>query len=143
IVGARVWSADGTLFHGGFILGLGGIAGPSHRGVPRGHAGFFNRTFLQRDCSAVSWDCMAVRANVFQKLGGFDERHLIRQYQDVDFCLRAKESGWRTIWTPYANLVCHSAPDDLDREQSPEESALRSDKKYMRQRWKTELSNDP
>ena len=56
---------NGTLRHGGYLLGVGGIAASAHEGLPRGHPGFFNRTFLQRNCSAVSAACFAVRATMF------------------------------------------------------------------------------
>ena len=42
-VGARLWYPNGTLQHGGVVLGLGGVAGHAFTGVPRGHAGYFNR----------------------------------------------------------------------------------------------------
>ena len=132
-VGARVWNADDTLRHGGYLLGVGGIASSAHEGLPRGHAGFFNRTFLQRNCSAVSAECMAVRASLFQQLGGFDSMNLKACYHDIDFCLRAAEQGLQTVWTPYVNPISHApalAPADVDEQ-------------YMRSRWSKELAYDP
>ncbi len=59
-VGARLWYPDGTLQHGGVILGLGGVAGHAFPHIPRGHPGYFNRAWLQQNCSAVTaraWPC--------------------------------------------------------------------------------------
>jgi GT2 family glycosyltransferase len=123
------------LQHGGFILGLTGIAAAAHAGIPRGHAGFFNRPFLQRNCTAVSSDCFAVRKQVFRELGGFEERHLVRDFQDVDFCLRAWDRGLQVIWTPYADLVRHESGDSLP--------TIGPDADYMRRRWGERLSEDP
>ncbi|HEV3409906.1 MAG TPA: glycosyltransferase [Chthoniobacterales bacterium] len=133
-VGARVWSSAGTLVSGGIVLGLGGLWSEAHAGVPRGHAGFFNSTILQRNCCAVSATCLAVRREVFRELGGFDESNLKRRYHDVDFCLRARERGLQIVWTPYANLI---ALNQLGSEPSPE------DERYMRSRWGTQLTSDP
>jgi hypothetical protein len=135
VVGARLWSAEGILQHGGFILGLGGIAAVAHAGIPRGHAGFFNRPFLQRNCAAVSSDCCAVRTEVFREVGGFDEQYHAQDFQDVDFCLRASDHGLQVVWTPYANLVLHGSGG----------SALQMgpDADYLRQQWGERLNEDP
>lgn len=143
MVGARLWYPDATLQHGGFVLGLGGIAGIAHHGVPRGHGGFFNRTFLQRNCSAVSWACMAVRSAVFRELGGFEEKSLTSNFQDIDFCLRAREGGLQVVWSPYANLVHHKSVGGGDREGAGEQATLRQDTEYMQERWEEELREDP
>lgn len=132
--GARVWSPDGTLRSGGLILGLGGIASEAHAGVPRGHAGYFNRTFLQRNCAAVSATCLAMRAEVFRSLGGFDAANLRRRYFDLDFCLRAGARGLQIVWTPYTNAVARDVGSDTE---SPE------DERYMRESWGEKLPNDP
>ena len=133
-VGARVWNANDTLRHGGYLLGVGGIANSAHEGLARGHPGFFNRTFLQRNCSAVSAECMAVRADVFRELGGFDAANLRDAFHDIDFCLRAGEQGLQIVWTPYVNPVAH-APASAAPQTADEE--------YMRRRWGAKLPNDP
>jgi glycosyltransferase involved in cell wall biosynthesis len=45
-VGARLWYPDDTLQHGGIVLGLGGIAGHVHAGLPRRESGYCNRARL-------------------------------------------------------------------------------------------------
>ena len=40
-VGARLWYPDGTLQHGGVIIGLGGVASHAFPKIPHGHAGLF------------------------------------------------------------------------------------------------------
>ena len=84
---------------------------------------------------AVSSDCFAVRRQVFREFGGFDEQHLIGNFQDVDFCLRAWERGLQVIWTPYADLVRHGSGDILP--------TTGPDADYVRLRWSERLSEDP
>src|SRR5436190_4414244 len=136
VVGARIWSTQGLLAQGGFILGLGGIVGVAHAGIPRGHAGFFNRSFLQRNCAAVSSDCLAVRAKVFRDLGGFEEKKLVENFQDLDFCLRAWDRGLQVVWTPYAELVASESGVFLAPLSGP-------DADYIRERWAVRLNEDP
>ena len=135
-VGARLWSPAGKLEDGGLILGLGGIAAPAFRGVPRGHPGYFNRAWLQQNYSAVSGVCLAVRREIFLQLDGFDETNLPRNFFDIDFCLRLRSSGRQVIWTPYANFV-FGGSGLREEAQSPAEAS------YLQQRWRDQLLADP
>ena len=142
-VGARLWYPDGTLQHGGVVLGFGGLAGHAFPRIPRGHPGYFNRAFLQQNCSAVTGACMAVRKQVFQEFDGFDEQHLGVNFSDIDFCLRLRANGYEVIWTPYANLIHHeSASRGHQRTEEGQTQFLR-EASYMREVWGAELMNDP
>ncbi len=121
-VGARLWYPDGTLQHGGVVLGLGGVAGHAHHRMPRGHTGYFNRAILQKNCSAVTAACMLTRREVFEQLGGFDEKNLSVNFNDIDYCLRVAARGWQVVWTPYANLV-HDESASRGHHRSAEEQA--------------------
>ncbi|MBA2434405.1 MAG: glycosyltransferase [Verrucomicrobiota bacterium] len=135
-VGARLWSASGTLEDGALILGLGGVATPAFYGIPRGHPGYFNRAWLTQNFSAVSAACLAVRKDVFLELNGFDERNLPEHFYDVDFCLRLRERGLQVVWTPYANLTWRGA--GLRPEAQTSSEAV-----WMKQRWGEQLERDP
>jgi GT2 family glycosyltransferase len=135
-VGARLWSPEGNLEDGGLILGLGGIAAPAFRGIPRGHPGYFNRAWLQQNYSAVSAACMAVRKKVFFEGNGFNETNLPLYFYDVDFCLRLRQRGLQVVWTPYANLIFRGSR--LREETQSSDEAV-----YMQKQWGQQLLNDP
>ena len=142
-VGARLWYPDGTLQHGGVILGLGGVASHAFPRVPRGHAGYFNRTYLQQNCSAVTAACMVVRKDVFEREGGFDETNLAISFNDIDFCLRLRAAGLQNVWTPYANLIHHESAS-RGHQRTPEEQAqFVCEAAYMQRKWGMELMRDP
>jgi glycosyltransferase involved in cell wall biosynthesis len=141
--GARLWYPDGTLQHGGVILGLGGVAGHAFPHIPRGHPGYFNRAMLQQDCSAVTGACMALRKKVFEELGGFDEVNLSVSFNDIDFCLRLAKTGYRVVWTPYANLIHHESAS-RGHQRAPEEQAeFERAVDYMQRTWGADLLRDP
>ena len=142
-VGARLWYPDGTLQHGGVVLGLGGVAGHAFPHIPRGHPGYFNRAMLQQNCSAVTGACLVVRKTVFEELGGFDEVNLGVTFNDIDFCLRLAERGYRVVWTPYANLIHHESAS-RGHQRTPEEQAqFLREAGYMQKVWATRLLRDP
>jgi len=91
---------------------------------------------VARNWSAVTGACLMTRRDVFEAVGGFDERLPIA-YNDVDFCLRARERGLRVVYEPGATLLHH-------------ESASRSrfdpwrDTRRFQRRWRELLlSGDP
>lgn len=142
-VGARLWYPDGTLQHGGVILGLGGVAGHAFPRIPHGHPGYFNRAWLQQNCSAVTGACMLVRKEVFEETGGLDEVNLAISFNDVDFCLRLRTAGFRNVWTPYANLTHHESAS-RGHQRTPEEQAqFVREATYMQRRWGAQLLFDP
>ena len=142
-VGARLWYPNGTLQHGGVILGLGGVAGHAFPRVPRGHPGYFNRAWLQQNCSAVTGACLLVRKDVFQKAGGFDETNLAISFNDVDFCLRLRAAGLRNVWTPYANLIHHESASRGHQPTPEEQAQFAREAMFMQRKWGIDLLYDP
>lgn len=141
-VGARLWYPDGTLQHGGVIVGSGGVAGHAHLRLPRGDTGYFSRAVLQQEVSAVTGACLVVRRSVFDEVGGLDERIAVA-FNDVDLCLRIRAAGYRNIWTPFAELVHHESAS-RGREETPEQvSRFQQEVQFMKERWGAALDSDP
>jgi len=106
IVGAQLIRPDGTLQHAGLVIGLGGHGSHVFDGGPEHQQGPFGSSDWYRDYQAVTGACLAVRREVFEELGGFDEAYQIG-YGDIDLCLRALDAGYRVIYNPFARLLHH------------------------------------
>ena len=115
-VGAKLYYPDGTIQHGGIIVGLGGAAAHAHRGFNHKEYGYFLRLGITHNLSAVTGACLMVKKSVFDEVGGLDESFEVA-YNDVDFCLRVLETGRVNVWTPYAELYHYESKsrgvDDL------------------------------
>jgi GT2 family glycosyltransferase/glycosyltransferase involved in cell wall biosynthesis len=57
---------------------------------------------------AVTGACMYVRRAVIERIGLLDERYAMA-YEDVDWCLRAWQAGFRVLYFPSAQLVHHES----------------------------------
>jgi GT2 family glycosyltransferase len=79
---------------------------------------------------------MMSRAEVFQSVGGFDEKNLKVAYNDVDYCLKLREKGLLIVWTPYATMFHY---ESLSRGYD----FSNQEKDYVHQRWNTLMQNDP
>lgn len=120
VVGAKLLYPDDTVQHAGVVLWHCGAAGHAHSRLPRNHHGYFGAADGLRNCSAVSAACMMVRKDFFLQMNGFDTS-LGVSYQDVDFCLRALETGLRVVYTPFALLYHHESAGTGRRTNEKEE----------------------
>jgi len=94
----------------GDLLGADGI--PRNRGVWEEDRGQFDtQTEIFGGCGGA----MAIRRDVWQALGGFDESFWM-YLEDVDFAFRAQLAGWKAVYAPTARVyhkLSSSGGDDL------------------------------
>ncbi len=105
IVGAKLLYPGGRVQHAGQFLAE-GHARHAFRFADENDPGPFGLALPAREVSAVTGACMAMRREIFDRLGGFDESHSVVN-NDLDFCLRAREAGLAVIYTPHAVLRHH------------------------------------
>lgn len=142
-VGAKLLYGNDTIQHAGVILGLNGVAGHSHKYADRNTPGYACRLKVSQNLSAVTAACLLVRKETYEAVGGLDETHLKVAFNDVDFCLKVREAGYRNLWTPFAELYHH---ESLSRgaEDNPEKLArFKSEVRTMQSRWGDKLLVDP
>ena len=141
-VGAMLYYPNDTIQHAGVIVGAHGVAAHAYSGKARGYPGHMSRARLIQELSAVTAACMVVPREAYERVGGLDP-HLDVAFNDVDFCLRLREAGYRNIWTPYAELYHHESAT-RGYETSPEKmSRFNGEVVYMRTRWGEALQYDP
>lgn len=142
-VGARLLYPQGQLQHGGVVLGLGGVAGHSHKHFPRDHPGYFHRAIVTQEFSAVTAACLLIRKSIYEAVGGLEEKALTVAFNDVDFCIRVREAGYRNVYVPYAELYHHESVS-RGSEDTPEKVVRsQSEVAYMKSRWADVLVDDP
>jgi glycosyltransferase involved in cell wall biosynthesis len=142
-VGARLWYPNNMLQHGGVVLGIGGVAGHIHKHLTPNMHGYFSRATLAQTMSAVTAACLVVKKSIYLEVGGLDDVNLKVAFNDVDFCIKVREAGYRNIWTPYAELYHHeSASRGL--EDTPEKrDRFRGEVEFMIKKWGDLLTMDP
>lgn len=142
-VGAKLYYPNDTVQHGGVILGLGGVAGHAHRFFPRSHPGYQNRLNLVQNLSAVTAACLLIRREIFDEVEGLNEQELTVAYNDVDFCLKVRERGYRNLWTPFAELYHHESISRGIDDNPVKQARAKREVDYMRRRWREALQQDP
>ncbi|MGZ8363473.1 MAG: glycosyltransferase [Caulobacteraceae bacterium] len=100
-VGPKIVMVDGTVQEAGGIAYANGRSG----GFGRGEAPERHIVNIARDVDYVSGCALAVRRELFERLGGFDEQFSPGYFEDVDLCLRLWEAGRRVRYLPHASLT--------------------------------------
>jgi len=138
--GAKLLYRDGTIQHAGVVIGIGGVAGHSHKHMNNGNPGYFSRPHITQNVSAVTGACMMVERKAFQEVGGF-ETALPKAFNDVDLCLKLRQKGHKIVYNPHAVLYHYeSISRGLDNHKDPEfAKAVR----YMLDKWDCANYNDP
>jgi len=106
VVGARLMYPNGRIQHAGVVIGLVGSAGHVFIGEPPDTFTPHGSPLWYRNMLAVTGACMAMRREVYDELGGFDESYQLT-FSDITFCLKAIEHGYQVVYNPFACLVHH------------------------------------
>jgi glycosyltransferase involved in cell wall biosynthesis len=104
-VGPMIVDRRGQILNAGFTLGLFSGVASVFQAAPISPRGRALRLDVTQNVSALSAACLAIRRDVFDDVGGFDEENFGESYGDVDLCLRLIDSGRRNVWTPWATIV--------------------------------------
>ena len=138
-VGAMHFYPDDSIQHAGVIVGLDGVAGHAFRFENKSsNEDYFNYLSSIRNPDAVTAATLLIRKELFQRVGGFDAKHLAVAFNDVDLCLKVNALGYRCVWTPYAELYHH---ESKTRKLTPSLEATKREMyehAVMKQRWGTD-----
>jgi GT2 family glycosyltransferase len=142
VVGAKLLYPNGTVQHGGVIMGLGGLCDHAFRSLAGDAPGYAARAVLPQELSAVTGACLLIRTSLLQKLSGLDENYP-SAFNDVDLCLRAREAGYAVVFAPEAvlyHLELHTYVSHYAGERAAFKNA---EVERLRARWAHVVEEDP
>ena len=134
-VGAKLYFEDNTLQHVGVSFIENGMPDHVCSGFPGRSPGYFFSSVGNRNYLAVTGACFLTPRKVFEAIGGFNDKFAVN-YNDIDYCLRVHEAGYRIVFTPHAELY-HYESQCRERSVAPEEIDL------FRELWQWKTLRDP
>ncbi len=143
VAGVKLLYPNDTIQHAGVIIGLGGAAGHVLVGEHRDGPGYFNYVNLLNNYAALTAACIMVKTSVFDEVSGFNESFAV-EYNDVDFCLRVLDQGYRNVYIPHVELYHHESIS-RGHPHLTKESMIRHKAEIakLRDRWEGYIENDP
>jgi GT2 family glycosyltransferase len=142
-VGAKLLYPNGTVQHGGVLLGFYGAADHAYVGVPSDAPGYDQQLLTRREVSAVTAACLVVRRALYEEVGGLDAIHFPVGFNDVDLCLKLRGRGLRNVWTPHARLIHHESATRGRDLTTAQRARAEGEIAALRALWRTELLEDP
>ena len=142
VVGALLRYPDKTIQHAGLSPNLGSLFGHAHKYFPVENFGYRNRLAIAHNVAAVTGACLMTSKELWDELGGMNQE-LAVAYNDVDYCLRVRESGYRVMWTPFAELIHHESLTRGYDEHPKQRERLAKESDLFISLWGDSLKNDP
>jgi GT2 family glycosyltransferase len=143
-VGARLLFPDGSVQHAGAILGIGGVCGHMWKGASPDEQARNPYIAYPGQRMAVTGACLAVRRDVFDQVGGLDAAAFPVALNDIDFCLRLRAAGYRTLYRGDAVLIHHESQSrGTDDANEARRKRLEVETGRFLQRWRSQLADDP
>lgn len=103
LAGLQLFDASGAIQHGGVVVGMTGFGGHLFAGMRPGSDSLIGSTTWYRNCLSVTAACVAVERDLFERIGGFDERFLLCG-SDVVLGLDARFHGQRSVCSPFGGV---------------------------------------
>jgi len=144
-VGACLLYADKTVQHAGVIVGIGPDRTAVHpnSGLCFIENGYRDSIHHVQNYSAVTGACLMIKKELFDKLGGLDEK-LAVAYNDVDFCLRLRRRGLLNVYVPQALLFHYESKSRGYDDKGERHERFLRESQLFRDRWQNIIDDgDP
>ena len=132
-VGGRIIGSDLYVEQAGVVLGSDLSPAFAHNGYTREDPGNMFRNLQVSNFSAITLACMAIRREMFDELGGFDDS--IAALFDIDLCLRLWLKKKRVVVVPHIELI--------RRRRLNQPTYRREELEQFRMRWSQFAAADP
>jgi len=121
--------------HGGVVVGINGLAAHTGNHNNQRDPGYLGFNQLAREQSAITAACLLLRKHDYLRHSGLDAKRFPVAFNDVDFCLRLRQSGLTLVWTPFATLT-HAESASRGKEDSPSKAARANrEQRHFLQSW--------
>ena len=144
VVGAKLLYEDRSVQHGGVLIGGNGESSHYFKGIDVDDPGYRDRAKVIVELMAVTGAALLTRHSLFCELGGFDAENFAISFNDIDYCLRVRQAGYRVLFNPAVELF-HFESKSRNLDSANEQSGARHRRELasMRKKWGSYFEFDP
>ncbi|MBQ3461159.1 MAG: glycosyltransferase family 2 protein [Solobacterium sp.] len=103
-VGVKLWYPDGSIQHGGVIVGKGGAAAHRYYRCEHNEKGYLHTLDVPNDVMCCTAACLMTSRRCWNEMNGLNE-DLTVQFNDVDYGIRLYEAGYFNVFLPDVELI--------------------------------------
>lgn len=140
-VGAKLLYKDNTYQHAGVVIGIGGIADHLFKSISVFDSTYMNRAEIVQDLNAVTAACIMIKSELFDKVGGFDEK-LAVAFNDIDLCLRIRKEGYLIVYNPYSAFYHYESKSRGLEDTKEKVARFNSEFAFFVKRWEDKLDKN-
>lgn len=100
IVGPKMLYSDSRIQHAGLVISSEHLPRHIYRLFPSD----FKPANQKREYKAVTGACLVIKRNLWEKVGGFDEKY-INGLEDTDLCFKVRDLGYKVIYVPESVVI--------------------------------------
>jgi GT2 family glycosyltransferase len=139
-VGGKLLFPDGRLQEAGSVIFSDGAGANFGRGDLLSDDALYNYVREVDYCSAA---LLATPRELFEEIGGFDERYCPAYYEDVDYCFAVRDRGRRVYYQPESVVVhVEGATGGTDLSAGIKRYQVTNQVKFEK-KWRQELRKQP
>lgn len=142
-VGAKLYYKDGSIQHAGVVIGLGGVAGHSHKYYSGKSTGYFNRLTIDSNYAGVTGACLLVDKSIFLEMKGLDAENLSIAFNDVDFCLKLISNGYHNVCLAQVECIHYESKSRGKEDTKEKQERFEKEIIFMKNKWGKYIMGDP
>ncbi|WP_134681989.1 glycosyltransferase family 2 protein [Paracoccus ravus] len=141
--GPLMLRASDIIQHGGVVLGPWHGAVHAFEDRMLGDPGYGELLCAASEPAALTGAFLLTRRRLFEELGGFDTTRFAVNFNDVDYCLRLREAGYRIVFSPHARIRHYESVSRGREKGTPAGHRLQRELANLRAIWRGIVMNDP
>jgi GT2 family glycosyltransferase len=127
-------SEGGSIQHDGVLTGFEWVA----RNIT--HVDDCSAIRIPRNVAAVTGACLLTRRAAWEAVGGF-ETDLAVSFNDVDYCLKLREHGWRIVQASDVVAIHRESRTRGELDSQSKRDQITAEVQWMQERWGDALTD--
>lgn len=143
IVGAKLLWPNKMVQHAGVIIGTNGLASHAGNHIADADEGYLGLNQLTHSVTAVTGACLLISRLAYLDQGGMDEHALPIAFNDVDLCMRVRETGMKIVWAAQSILI-HAESASRGKDSTKDRIArAQREQLFFIKAWTESYQTDP
>ena len=97
-----------------------------------------NRAQIVQDLNAVTAACLMTKSEIFDEVGGFDEK-LAVAFNDIDLCLKIRKKGYLVVYNPYSSFYHYESKSRGLEDTKEKVNRFNNEFAFFVKKWKNQL----